>query len=479
MNYQEHLFQHIQTGLLLFEENDEKWSCQAANPAAMQLLNRGEEHLTGTSIEAIFSKGIQTRFSAEGPELEYYDATLEKWFLLFYSTQMPYITVSFCDITAQKESAISGARLLKLYKTLSSSLADNEIILLDQDYNIIFSEGNPRFIRVQSEESFLGKKFADVVSAGPFSFILDYIKDIFSSEGRELENEIDGNIYRVSLYTHAPDSKTAGESIAVLLLKDVTETSKKQRELDLAYEQLNRSNKELEEFAYAASHDLQAPLRKIQSYSKLLMDKYDKLLTGSGSTYLNRMAESARHMEALMADLLTYSKATSEKSQFEKKSLVHLLSEVVSGMGTDNRLNLQINASDDLPEIDMIPIQIYRLYQNLIENSLKFTKPDTPPALSISMELRPESVSHQTGKTYGCQTCLIQFVDNGIGFEQENAERIFQIFQRLHGKSSYEGAGVGLAISKKIVENHRGEIFAESTPGEGATFSIILPIQQT
>lgn len=478
MNDKEFLFQHSRTGLMLFEEKAEDWLCQSANPAAIDLLFPSDGRLTGKSFETIFSKTTQTQLSTEPHQLEYYDAQVQKWLLLLQSTEKPFVSISLTDITTQKEAAISDSRLLKLYKSLSSSLNDNEIILFDKDYNILFSEGNPRFIRLQSEDSFLGKKFTDLVTTGPFSFILDYIKDVFTSDRRDLENEIDGNVYRLSLYTHTPHGYSSSESIGILLLKDVTEVNKKQRELNEMYEQLNRSNKELEEFAYTASHDLQAPLRKIQSYSKLLADKYEDILTGNGSAYLDRMVEAARHMESLLSDLLTYSRATIQKSDFQKKSLVNLLADVISEMGADKRLDLQVVADDDLPEIDIIIMQIYRLFQNLIENSLKFAKPDTQPTLQISMELRAEYTSLRTGKIYKKPICLVQFSDKGIGFAQENAERIFQIFQRLHGKSEYEGSGVGLAICKKIMDNHHGEIFAESTPGEGATFSIILPTEQ-
>ncbi|HEV7378423.1 MAG TPA: PAS domain-containing protein, partial [Dyadobacter sp.] len=240
---------------------------------------------------------------------------------------------------------------------------------------------------------------------------------------------------------------------------------------------LKQSNVNLQQFAYVASHDLQEPLRKIQSFSTLLVDRYGPKL-GDGIDYLLRMQGAAKRMSELIDDLLAFSRVTSPKNAH-----VHLsLTKIVSGVVNDLEIAIQESHTHlsvgSLPEIQGDNTQLSQLFLNLISNAIKFRKPDVTPLISIESKLvyhyqLPPSVRPtRTSNSY----YQIDVKDNGVGFEQQYAERIFQLFQRLHGRSEYSGTGIGLAICERVVSNHGGAILATSTPGEGATFSVFLPL---
>jgi len=251
-------------------------------------------------------------------------------------------------------------------------------------------------------------------------------------------------------------------------------------EAELLQERLNTSNKELEDFAYTASHDLQAPLRKIQSFARLLTDRHSANLGSQGLDYLNRITDSARHMESLVNDLLSFSRITRhDRNVFQRVSVLDILNNVISETNASQFAQIEITSQLDNPDIDVAPMQLFRLLQNIIENAIKFVRSDVEPRIQIELseqlgrELSDMGVSADD-KAYQ----VIRIVDNGVGFSDENAERIFRIFQRLHGKSEYPGTGIGLAICKKIVDNHKGAIKAQGVPMKGATFIIVLPVNQ-
>lgn len=240
---------------------------------------------------------------------------------------------------------------------------------------------------------------------------------------------------------------------------------------------LKQSNVNLQQFAYVASHDLQEPLRKIQSFSTLLVDRYGPQLA-DGIDYLLRMQSAARRMSELIDDLLAFSRVTSPKNVHGGVSL----SKIVSGVLNDLEIAIQESQTElhvgSLPEVQGDNTQLSQLFLNLISNAIKFRKPDGNPVISIESKLvyhyqLPSSVRPtRTSNSY----YQIDVKDNGVGFEQQYAERIFQLFQRLHGRSEYSGTGIGLAICERVVSNHGGAILAKSSPGEGATFSVFLPL---
>lgn len=235
--------------------------------------------------------------------------------------------------------------------------------------------------------------------------------------------------------------------------------------------ELERNNSELQSFAYVASHDLQEPLRKIRTFSDRLQSTYAGALDERGLDYLRRMQHAAERMQVLIHDLLLFSRVTTQAQPVRVVSLHKVLDGVLSDLEVHiEEVQAQVVVGY-LPIIEADPTQMRQLFQNLLTNALKFHKPDQPPLILI----RSEKVVGNGRNPYCWQ---ITVADNGIGFEEKYADRIFTIFQRLHGRQSYEGTGVGLAICRKIVERHHGYITAHSQPGEGATFIITLPERQ-
>lgn len=261
--------------------------------------------------------------------------------------------------------------------------------------------------------------------------------------------------------------------------RNVTQLREYEKGLEDKINELNQHNTELEDFAYVASHDLQEPLRKLTTFSERLRTKFSTQLGNEGTLYLERISAATENMRVLIENLLEFSRTARSDKHFFKKNIGSLLDEVLNGLELKiEETGTQINY-EDFPEMEVIPTQIKQLFDNLLNNSIKFKKQDTPCVIDINCSRltageKSEFSLHDHNEYY-----KINIVDNGIGFEKEYSERIFQIFQRLHGKSEYPGSGIGLAICKKIVENHHGLIFAEGSPGSGASFSVILPVSQS
>jgi signal transduction histidine kinase len=252
----------------------------------------------------------------------------------------------------------------------------------------------------------------------------------------------------------------------------ITRIEQAEEELQRYADKLKKSNEELESFAYVASHDLQEPLRKVMAFGDRLFDKYADALDDRGRDYLNRMQSATRRMQTLIQGLLSFSRVTTKAKPFEPVNLSMVVSEVASDLEarveeTGGRIEVS-----DLPVIDADPLQMRQLLQNLVGNALKFRKKDTAPEIKI----HAEAVTDDRGDPGEMYRIIVE--DNGIGFDQKYTDRIFGVFQRLHGRQEYEGSGIGLSICKRIVERHNGTITAESVPGEGTRFIITMPAHQ-
>lgn len=247
--------------------------------------------------------------------------------------------------------------------------------------------------------------------------------------------------------------------------------------------QLIRSNENLQQFAYIASHDLQEPLRKIQSFGDLLRRGYADQL-GEGVDYLIRMQSAAGRMSTLIKDLLTFSRIATELETHSAVSLGQLVQLVLTDLElTIAETGALVNVGD-LPTVVGDAAQLNQLFTNLLSNALKFRRVDdggvpvTPRIEISSRSVRarelPETVKPSRAVDWYYQ---IDVADNGVGFDEKYVDRIFQVFQRLHGKSEFAGTGIGLAICEKVAVNHGGAITATSQPGQGATFRVFLPMQ--
>lgn len=260
--------------------------------------------------------------------------------------------------------------------------------------------------------------------------------------------------------------------------RDITKLREYEQKLEHKIEELARSNRDLEEFAYIASHDLQEPLRKIATFSERLSSKFSEQLGTDGGVYLERMKGASENMRILIDNLLEFSRTTRSEPYFEKIDLDQPLANALKELELKLEETKAIVISENLPRIQAVRSQMQQLFNNLISNAVKFARPGLPPEIQIKgrlLALHEKKKWKLDGRTNFVE---IRVEDNGIGFEKEYEERIFKIFQRLHGKSEYPGSGIGLAICKKIIDHHKGIIYAESERGKGSSFIFILPEKQ-
>jgi light-regulated signal transduction histidine kinase (bacteriophytochrome) len=256
---------------------------------------------------------------------------------------------------------------------------------------------------------------------------------------------------------------------AAVVFRDVTEWEKAQAALQEYAQRLEGANRELRDFAFIASHDLQEPVRKIRAFSERLQTRYASTIDEDGLDLLKRMNGAAERMQRMISDLLQLSRVTTQGQPFIPVDLNQVVTEVISDLEVRLEQTGGQVISNKLPAIQADPQQMTQLFLNLVGNALKFHQPGLPPLVRISGRLLPN-----IGRT-GRRKVEIRVEDNGIGFNPQNVERIFQPFQRLHSQSEYEGTGIGLSICQKIVERHGGSIRAESEAGRGSTFIITLP----
>jgi len=271
-----------------------------------------------------------------------------------------------------------------------------------------------------------------------------------------------GSVYFIAARELAARARTAHE-----LERRVVERTAELNHLNQA---LQISNRELEQFASVASHDLQEPLRKIEAFGDRLKTRAGDALEEQSRDYLERILFSASRMRSLINDLLSFSRVTTKAQPPEPVDLQRTAQEVAGDLeGRLHQSNGRIEIGE-LPKIEADPLQMRQLLQNLIGNGLKFHRPGVPPVVAVNAEVAERNGSGPE--------CILTVQDNGIGFEEVYLDRIFNVFQRLHGRNEYEGTGMGLAICRKIVERHGGTITAKSAPGEGARFIVSLPLQQ-
>ncbi|MGX5853175.1 PAS domain-containing sensor histidine kinase [Dyadobacter jiangsuensis] len=255
-----------------------------------------------------------------------------------------------------------------------------------------------------------------------------------------------------------------------------TKVQERTQQLLVANSELVRTNMELAQFAYVASHDLQEPLRKIQTFATRILETERDNLSERGKDYFNRMQASSTRMQQLIVDLLAFSRANVAEKHLENIDLNLVLQNVKEQLGDVIQAGNAVIKSDVLPVREVITYQFEQLFMNLITNALKFTGPDRTPVIEIRSGEVPGAAIPLAEADATRLYQYISFTDNGIGFDPQYKDRIFQVFQRLHNRSAYEGTGIGLAICKKIVENHKGLIDAVGKPGVGATFIIYLPV---
>lgn len=381
------------------------------------------------------------------------------------------------DITELKNASILLDKSESIYRTIAKNVPDAAVFMYDKNLDLILYDG-PIVSQLKNNHLFKpGTNLKEMTAGEDYTRVYPiYVKALEGTE-QIYEREIDGKTYKV---TFTPVRNSTGEVFSVMVvMHDITDIKLAQKNLEVKVDELNRSNSDLEQFAYVASHDLQEPLRKIRAFGDRLQNKYSSNIPEEGLDYVNRMKSASERMQTLIDDLLTFSRVTRSSDNYIPVELQDVIRHVITDLEyTVEKKNARIDVVVN-HTVEAIPSQMRQLFQNFISNALKFTRPDVAPVVNIvSSVIKGRDIESGNTLSPDKDYCQIIIQDNGIGFDEQYSEKIFVLFQRLHARSDYQGTGIGLAVCKKIIDNHNGFVIAKSKEGEGATFIIVLPVTQ-
>ncbi len=427
-----------------------------------------------SSDKKVIESGKEMKFSQD---FETMDGVKKKLLV----TKVPF------TLNGEKSNAVAGvgvdiSDLIKAQEALRES--ENRFkILSDASYEGIIISENGKIIDVNRRMLEISEfERDDIVGKMVWEFIPeDKIKEIEDFVQRNGEDSQESELYkkgniRYPVILQGREFKNQGRILRMTAIRDITSEKKAEEVMKEYARKLENSNKELQDFAYVASHDLQEPLRKIQAFGDLLITDLGEKISEDAKFYLERMRSASGRMQKLINGLLNFSRVTTKAKPYEPVELKKIAREVLSDLEIRIKETGAEIKIDDLPKIDADPLQMRQLFQNIIGNALKFIKKDVKPIIRI--ENKTESKPDQDALKIGSETFTIVLSDNGIGFDQKYADKIFSVFERLHNRSEYEGTGIGLAICRKIVERHNGLISVQSKEGEGTSFIITLPVHQ-
>lgn len=367
------------------------------------------------------------------------------------------------DITERKRMEQGLRASEERYRTLVETVPD---VIFSLSADGILTSLNPAFEKITgwSRQEWIGRPFYGILHPGDLTHATEHFLNALSGKMSpifEVRVLCKSGHYITGEFIGAPHIK-GGEVIEVIgFARDITDRKKAEEALEKKTEELARSNRELEAFAYVASHDLQEPLRMVTNFVQLLAKRYKGKLDSDADDFINFAVDGAMRMWNLINDLLAYSRVGTRGHPFEPIHCETVLQEALGNLKVTMEESGAVVTHDSLPTVMADSSQLGQLFQNLIGNAIKF-RGNEQPRIHVSAN------SNGNGWTFSVR-------DNGIGIAPEYAERIFIIFQRLHGREQYPGTGIGLAICKKIVERHGGRIWVESTPEKGATFYFTLP----
>lgn len=394
-----------------------------------------------------------------------YLLTKEKVFLEPYYRAESQINNVYRTLHYQtRDNQLQVKRLDTLRKTILQKLRLLKINIKQSDSNLIFD----------NESFLLGKKEMDKIRVIVNRF--QATERQLLAERKALKDKTDNQTTSTLLMLSVFSFVLLFVSFLLIFL-ELQRRLKFQHELENKVDELNRSNADLEQFAYVSSHDLQEPLRKIRAFSDRMIRKHTESLNEDGRETLEKITYSAERMQTLINDLLDFSRLVNRKEiSFQDVNLQETVERIINDLSVKiEEKKAQINV-EKLPYIWGVSFQLNQLFLNLVSNALKFTAADREPVIDINYSLvKGAEIKGIEKLRRELDYHKITVSDNGIGFEEEYAEKIFVIFQRLHGRGHYEGTGVGLAICRRIMTNHNGFIFAESQLGEGARFILYFP----
>ncbi|MCY7358593.1 MAG: PAS domain-containing protein [Rudanella sp.] len=521
-HFQAELLQKIRdttpAGLVLWEAVRDDTPQRAVIDFRYKMTNLMNTFVTGYSEEYLVGKNLLETFPRfRGTELEmalrevtemgrsqrmiftYYTERPDGWFDARFVRKGDGVLMTFMDVTEQHKVQLAQKAQADLFQTIINVLPAGLVLyrpireqtadgqpgrIVDFQYEMV-NETDLRVVGKTTDE-LIGQRYKTLFPSNDAQQFFEKMVEVAES-GQPQEwllpffsDGIQG-WFQASLLRY--------DDMLLFTFLNVTEMKQQQQALELANMELRHSNDNLQQFAYIASHDLQEPLRKIQSFGDIIAERNAALLDESSKDMITRMQASAVRMSGLIKDLLDYSRITTDRTAFEPVLLPDILTDTL------NDLYISVQESETTVEWNELPVlfgdkrQLQQLFQNLLSNAIKFRREGVSPRIQISsrtvsvadmpMSLVEKSLTIRTVDD-GTDMLFHEIIiaDNGIGFDEQYLDRIFQVFQRLHGKAKYPGTGVGLAICRKVIENHRGVLTATSQPGEGATFTIYLPVDE-
>lgn len=438
-------------------------------PSEMEGHFDSEEYFTKSQLDLFKqqdAEALAAKKEIQFPEQQAINReTGEKTWLQMVKKSIPSITgedVNILgvgtDITAIKEAKEELRISEQLYREIARNLPNAAMFIFDRNLKYILAEGPLVGIASKPKNEIEGKTVADSIPDAERDRVELIYRKILEGESSEQEQTFQERSLKVY---HMPIRDEQGDIIyGMVMVFDISDLKGVQLELEKRATQLQRSNEELERFAYVSSHDLQGPLRTIASYLQLLEMRYKDKLDPEALEFIDFSVKGAKRMQQLILDLLNYSRISSVHKPFTRVNVNDIVKMVLKNLdGTIKATGAKITVSD-LHEITADSNNLYQLFQNLIDNAFKFVKDRNP-------EIKIFSIEHKEDWEF-------MVSDNGIGIKDEYKDKIFQIFQRLHTTVEYPGTGVGLAICQKVVQLHGGKIWYTSTPGEGTTFHFTI-----
>lgn len=403
--------------------------------------------------------------------------------------QVLYTRGIFRDISIRLQNERQLQRLNKTLKERENNLeqllthAPDAVIVIDAASNILY--WNPKAVTIfgWSQREAIGKKLVDTIIPTQYREAHNHGMSRYLATGKAkvLHQTMeltalnkDGQEFYISLTIS--NTLQNGKAAFIAFIRNIDKEKRNELELEKKRLELEQTNEELEQFAYVASHDLQEPLRKIEFYTNMVLEKE---VTEYSKKYLARISASAQRMKGLIRSLLDFSKLSHNHLIYESTDLNTIVRQVLIDYELLIRQKEAVIEIDNLPSLDALPLQMNQLFFNLVGNSLKFSRQDVPPVIKITCKsLSSDTINHIPSLSTGMKYFELSISDNGIGFNPEYGRKLFVIFQRLHQRSQYEGYGIGLAVCQKIIEKHKGIIWAEGQPMGGAKFTFILPFKQ-